>query len=182
MSEIKIKCPTCGKVLRLAECPNINALLFTCPVCHDRHMVGNCQRYVQPPAFTTAEETRYGGMDHQCVGEETQVGSLQEIKVGTLVDQTGRTYQLVLGLNTIGRQAPSSTATVQIVTADRTMSRRHAVIDVRNAGGQILHIFKNDANKNPSYVNDTLVECSDQMVLNDGNRLKLGGTILTFKK
>lgn len=87
MSEIKIKCPTCGKVLRLAECPNINASLFTCPVCHDRHVVGNCQRYVQPPAFTTAEETRYGGMDHQCVGEETQVGSLQRIKVGTLVDQ-----------------------------------------------------------------------------------------------
>ena len=30
MSEIKIKCPTCGKVLRLQDAPNIDAAFFTC--------------------------------------------------------------------------------------------------------------------------------------------------------
>ena len=181
MSEIKIKCPTCGKVLRLVECPNINAASFTCPVCHEKHVVGNCQRYVDQPAPAAAEETRYGGFGQQ-FSEETQVGAPPELKVGKLVDQAGHTYQLAIGLNTVGRKAASSTATVQIATADRTMSRRHAVIEVRIAGGQILHIFKNDTNKNPSFVNDTLIERADQMVLNDGNRLKLGGTVLTFKK
>ena len=47
MNEIKIKCPTCGKVLRLKDVPNINAAFFTCPVCKEKHIVGKCQRYVE---------------------------------------------------------------------------------------------------------------------------------------
>ena len=43
MNEIKIKCPTCGKVLRLQDAPNINAAFFTCPVCEEKHVVGKCQ-------------------------------------------------------------------------------------------------------------------------------------------
>lgn len=42
MNEIKIKCPTCGKVLRLQDAPNINAASFTCPVCEEKHVVGKC--------------------------------------------------------------------------------------------------------------------------------------------
>ena len=49
MNEIKIKCPTCGKVLRLKDVPNINAAFFTCPVCKEKHIVGKCQRYVEQP-------------------------------------------------------------------------------------------------------------------------------------
>lgn len=47
MNEIKIKCPTCGKVLCLQEAPNIDAAFFTCPVCKEKHIVGKCQRYVE---------------------------------------------------------------------------------------------------------------------------------------
>lgn len=197
MSEIKIKCPTCGKVLRLQDAPNINAASFTCPVCEEKHVVGKCQRYVEQPKpmVSSGDETRYGGASArqgddetrigsqpQCGGcDETRIGSASSPAVGVLVDNLGRTYQLRSGINTIGRKAASSPASVQIATDDRTMSRSHAVIDVSHAGGKTIHILRNGANKNPSYLNGSLIGQQDQLILNNGDRIKMGNTEMTFK-
>lgn len=196
--KIKVKCPSCGKVLILDDIPNIDKLSFTCPACKGKYLVGNCQRVVEKPKPTTGEETQYAGQSKQpTIGEETQIAGCNNIssgeetqiagvssvvKAGSLVDNFGRTYQLRFGINTIGRKANSSTATVQIDTSDRTMSRSHAVIEVRNAGGQAIHILKNGANKNPSYHKGSLIGPADQMILNNGDRVKFGNTELTFKK
>lgn len=161
-------------------------------------MVGNCQRFVEQPKMTTSEETQYGPSQSRVAGgdetqyagsasfptggEETRIGTAPQAKIGSLIDSMGRTYQLRVGVNSIGRLASTSPATVQINTQDRTMSRNHAIIEVRNAGGQMLHIIKNGANKNPSYLNGTLIGPSDQMILNNGDRIKFGKTDLTFKK
>lgn len=199
MGEIKIKCPTCGKILRLQDAPNINAASFTCPVCMEKHVVGKCQRYVEQPKPTASsgDATRYGGAfaqqrggDETRIGSQLQHGSGDETRidsasrpaVGVLVDNMGRTYALRPGINTIGRKASSSAATVQIATDDRTMSRSHAVIEVSNAGGKTIHILRNGANKNPSYMNGVLIGQQDQLVLNNGDRIKMGSTELTFKK
>lgn len=202
MNEIMIKCPTCGKVLRLNDAPNINAATFTCPVCHSKHLVGDCQRYEDPakrpaPASDntiygsprtsapSGDDTLYAGGSSPKSGDGDTIigGTLLQTTVGRLVDAKGRIYQLSTGLNTIGRKATTSMATVQIETDDRTMSRSHAIIEVqRTADHQLLHILKNGANKNPSHLNDTLIGVRDQFVLNDGDRLKLGNTLLTFKK
>ncbi len=200
MSEIKIKCPTCGKILRLQDAPNINAASFTCPVCKEKHVVGKCQRYVEQPKPTvsSADETRYGygggsaqqqGGDETRIGsqpqygggDETRIGSASRPAVGVLVDNMGKTYQLRSGVNTIGRKASSSSASVQIATDDRTMSRSHAVIEVSNARGKTIHILRNGANKNPSYLNGSLIGQHDQLILNNGDRIKMGNTELTFK-
>ena len=197
MSEIKIKCPTCGKVLRLQDAPNINAASFTCPVCKEKHIVGKCPRYVEQPKpmASSGDETRYGGASAQQGGDETRngsqpqcgdsdetrIGSASSPAVGVLVDNLGRTYQLRSGINTIGRKASSSAATVQIATDDRTMSRSHAVIEVSNAGGNTIHILRNGANKNPSYLNGSLIGQQDQLILNNGDRIKMGNTKMTFK-
>ena len=186
MNEIKIKCPTCGKVLRLQDAPNINAASFTCPVCEEKHVVGKCQRYVEQPKpmVSSGDETRYGGASArqggdetrigsqpQCGGsDETRIGSASSPAVGVLMDNMGRTYQLRLGINTIGRKAASSPASVQIATDDRTMSRSHAVIDVSHAGG-----------KTPSFLNGSLIGQQDQLILNNGDRIKMGNTEMTFK-
>lgn len=195
---IKVKCPACGKVLILPDSPDINTKTFTCPVCKEKHVVGNCKRVVdQPtpkapageetqygPSFSRTsggEETQYVGSNQNAGGEETRMFTAQQPKVGALIDNFGRAYQLKIGINTIGRKANSSTASLQIETLDRSMSRSHAVVEVRNAGGQVVHILKNGANKNPSYLNGTILGPSDQLVLNNGNRIKLGNTELTFK-
>lgn len=197
MNEIKIKCPTCGKVLRLQDAPNINAASFTCPVCEEKHVVGKCQRYVEQPKpmFSSGDETRYGGASAQQGGDETRIGSQPQCggsdetrigsasspAVGVLVDNLGRTYQLRSGINTIGRKAASSPASVQIATDDRTMSRSHAVIEVSHAGGKTIHILRNGANKNPSFLNGSLIGQHDQLILNNGDRIKMGNTEMTFK-
>lgn len=197
MNEIKIKCPTCGKVLRLQDAPNINAASFTCPVCEEKHVVGKCQRYVEQPKpmASSGDETRYGGASAQQGGDETRIGSQPQNgggdetrtasascpTVGVLVDNTGSTYALRLGINTIGRSAASSTATIQIATNDRTMSRSHAVIEVSHAGGKTIHILRNGANKNPSFLNGSLIGPHDQLILNNGDRIKMGNTEMTFK-
>lgn len=192
MAEIKIKCPTCGKILRLADAPNINQATFTCPVCKDKHIVGQCQRIAIPPIGNSGEETRIGGYSSSSAGEETRIagggdetriGSApQQQEVGQLIDNYGKFYRLSMGTNTIGRKASSSTAMIQIDTSDRYMSRSHVVIEVRNMDGQIVHLLKNGANKNPSYLNGILIGASDQLILNNGDRLLLGKTELTFKK
>lgn len=199
MSEIKIKCPTCGKILRLQDSPTIKTASFTCPVCKEKHVVGNCQRFVEQPkpqlpdgdetqygpstsCLRSGDETQYAESRCSTSSEETQIQSAPLLNEGALVDNLGRSYKLRLGINTIGRKASTSSATVQIATTDRTMSRSHAVIEVRNAGGQMVHILKNGANKNPSYHKGSLVGASDQMILNNGDKVKFGSTELTFKK
>ncbi|MCQ2256747.1 MAG: FHA domain-containing protein [Bacteroidaceae bacterium] len=185
MAEIKIKCPKCGKILILSDNPNINNAVFTCPVCKEKHKVGECQRIVDAPKQTIAnEETQYGFSSSVSNGEETQfVGaSPSQPNTGVLVDNFGRTYNLSFGVNTIGRKATTSSASVQINVEDRYMSRSHAIIEVKNVGGQTLHILRNGAGKNPSYLNGTLIETNDQLILNNGDRIKIGYTELTFKR
>lgn len=184
--EIKIKCPHCGKILRLTDNPNINKAVFTCPVCKEKNKVGNCQRIVDAPIQNIAsEETQYSFHSFSAAGgDETQFIGAQskQPNVGVLVDNGGKTYKLTFGVSTIGRKATTSIALVQIDTDDRTMSRNHAIIEVKAAGEQVIHILRNSANKNPSYINGTLIEGCDQFVLNNGDRIKMGMTELTFKK
>ena len=128
------------------------------------------------------DETRIGPQPQHGGEDETRTASASCPTVGVLVDNMGSTYALRLGINTIGRSAASSTATIQIATNDRTMSRSHAVIEVSHAGGKTIHILRNGANKNPSYMNGVLIGQQDQLVLNNGDRIKMGSTELTFKK
>lgn len=191
MAEIRIKCPTCGKILRVADAPNINQSSFVCPICKERHIVGKCVHIEASPQPRSGEDTYIGGSPSNTGVDETRIGGIDETQIGHapqhqaighLTDLNGKNYQLRIGINSIGRKASTSTATVQIDTADRYMSRNHAIIEVRQVGGQIVHILKNDANKNPSYVNDTIMGANDQLILNDGSRLTFGKTQLVFKK
>ena len=108
MSEIKIKCPTCGKILRLLDSPTINTASFTCPVCKEKHVVGNCQRFVEQPKpqqpvgeetqygptasrMSSGDETQYAGGGYSTIGEETQIYSAPQSNIGSLIDNLGRT-------------------------------------------------------------------------------------------
>lgn len=192
MNTIKIKCPTCGKVLIVQDAPGINNKSFICPVCKEKHILGKC-RIAEKPRVT-GEETEYTFNNQKpSTSEVTQymstTGAVAEkapetnvqVKTCSLVDAGGKRYQLSSGINTIGRKASSSCATIQIEVDDCYMSRNHAVIDVRNVAGQIISIFKNGKNKNASMLNGNIVGETDQLILNAGDKIKLGETILTYE-
>lgn len=101
--------------------------------------------------------------------------------IGKLKDDYGRTYPLAMGINTIGRGDPSSSASVQISTEDRYMSRNHAVIDVINTGREISHILKFGENRQISiYHNGIPLNIDSKANLSNGDRIRLGHTELTF--
>lgn len=197
---MKIKCPKCSNPVVIPDNPDLvgKVLSVKCPLCDTKFNV-KVQGKVNtpPPPATSGEETQYGpavrnassGEETQYAassvrsgGEETQIYSAPQAKTGCLVDNFGKQYQLSVGVNTIGRKASNPRASVQIDVNDLYMSRNHAIIEVRNAGGQMIHILKNGANQNPSYLNGTLIGAGDQMILNNGDKMKFGYTELTFKK
>ena len=94
---------------------------------------------------------------------------------------SGMEYRLREGENTIGRQATSSEATVQIATDSRKMSRMHAKIVVLPAvdGRAIL---SNWHNKNATSVNGRSVSENAQVPLRHGDRITMGDVELIFEE
>lgn len=183
MGSLILKCPNTGKVLTLKVADNVDVSdkKFQCPSCNQKHYFRDCQKAEKRP-LPSREETEFANEKTQLPSgsDKTQLPNINQ-KAGTLVDSNGRQYQLKEGINTIGRDASTPKATVRIDTDDRTMSRNHAIIEVVRSGLQLVHIIKNSENKNPSYVNNALIGSRDQLVLNDGDKLKFGETILNFK-
>lgn len=100
---------------------------------------------------------------------------------GLLKDQLGRRYYLQSGTNTIGRADSDSSASIQIDTEDRYMSRNHAAIDVEQSSRGLRHLLRYGYNTQISIMvngrrlgNDTHVE------LHNGDTITMGHTPLTF--
>jgi hypothetical protein len=90
-------------------------------------------------------------------------------------------YTLKVGQNIVGRRSENGTATVQITTADRTMSRAHALINVvRLANGSHKAVISNYHNKNRITVNGVELQRDEQLVLSHGAVVELGLTSLTY--
>lgn len=90
----------------------------------------------------------------------------------------GASYLLSEGVNIVGRQSQNSQANVQIATDDRYMSRNHSRFTVDLSNG-IKVTISNYENKNSTFVNDQ--ELLHDKELTDGDEIKMGHTIVTFK-
>lgn len=174
---LKIKCPNCGAMLTIRNMEGLETKSVTCPVCKKQ------SRYIdfkQPaPTPPPMEE------DRTMLGDNLGIHTPQAEKPGALVDnETGKTYALSAGLNIIGRRAMSSDANVQIDTTDRTMSRKHCAIEAKPAQGKpgYFHYLSNAANKNATYVGTQKLEDGDRIVLQGGEKIRMGGVTLTFVK
>ena len=121
MQEVKIKCPTCGTMLSVKSAGDEPEVTVTCPSCQASLRVKfNRQQQDATPAPPRRQPGDEG---------ETVIGKSIAAKARFFLKVAGQSYQLSDGLNTIGRQANSSDATIQIATVDHKMSRHHAKID-----------------------------------------------------
>lgn len=158
METIDIKCPKCGKVLRLQHLPGIENKIVPCPVCGARTPFLQC---VKVQSVKPVDDTELPS-------------SLKKSKVFLVDRLNNRSYELPLGRNSVGRAHETSTANVQINTADKGMSRVHSVIEViSTASGNIRCIISNAKNKNATYVNGEKLEDGDELYLEDGDTVKM---------
>lgn len=193
MQKIRIKCPHCKVTLDVRNSTGAAEKEITCPNCNTNLMVKFKQPIAPPqPANTeapTAPDSVYADSQAQTPAaytdtSETMVTSLPifDAIMGKLL-YNGKKYTLQMGINTIGRKAETSKASLQIETDDRSMSRLHSVIKVtRLLDGTLRTTIENADNKNLTYVGGQLLIDGDTIVLNDGDVIKMGNAYVTFIK
>ena len=195
----RIKCPKCGVLLDVTNSQNEEEKRITCPQCK----VGLKVRFPKPapkqeiltahtvynpqgrePVPQNEGATQIGGMaPGPSDNGSTQIGSPKSFVRQAVLEFEGVSYDLELGQNTVGRKAKSSQASLQIPTADRYMSRQHALVTVtRLRDGGLKATLRNDQNKNDTLVNGQAIENGDEIRLLNGNRITMGHTTLIFKE
>ena len=178
----RIQCPNCGVILDVRNSKMEDEKLITCPQCKAtlkvkfRHETPLEARTVLAGRYSGGE-TQLGGMDNGA----TRLASASRAITFCLIAE-GKPYPLSLGMNTVGRKAPSSQASLQIETDDRYMSRRHAKIEVRELAEIRQAIISNDQNKNATYVDGQELQSGDAVILRDGSEIIMGKTHVIYKE
>lgn len=173
LQTVEISCPQCHARLSVTNSKNEAIKRISCPNCGKQIDI----RFKRPIQEDGA--TELGGMP---TGGETQLGGPNQISVMSChLMLNGKKYELQIGRNTIGRKAKTSNADVQLETDDLYMSRQHAIINVRRLpNGGITTSITNDQNKNATTVNGMELAKADEIILNDGDQIKMGETTVTF--
>lgn len=96
------------------------------------------------------------------------------------VASTNQKYTLSQGTNIIGRQHPTSQATIQIATNDGYMSRQHMKIDVFPAGNKLEHRLSDNNSTNKVTLNGKQLNPGDIIILRPGDKITIGHTDLLF--
>ncbi len=169
---VEISCPQCHVRLSVTNSKNEAVKRIKCP---------NCGKQIDIRFKRSVQEdgaTQLGGVP---TGGETQLGGAVVHPMSCHLMLNGKKYDLQIGRNTIGRKAKTSNADVQLETDDLYMSRQHAIINVRRLpNGGITTSITNDQNKNATLVNGMELAKADEIVLNDGDQIKMGETTVTF--
>ena len=172
MEKIRIKCPSCGAILEVADNPaNVNKFA-TCPNCKQRNRFVDFLR-IMPKTTPVATQS-----------DETYMTTSTKGSVGYLIDKiTGIKYTLKLGLQLIGRKTSKipQAADIMIETTDRGMSREHLYIDVVRGTDGHFHVYAfNAKNQNATEINGTILADGDKVGLKNGDILRLCSTPLQY--
>lgn len=149
MEELRIKCPSCGIILDVRNSKNEDVKRIVCPSCK-RHLAITFHEQPVPASHTTAV---------LCFGKAM--------------------YQLKEGKQMIGRKDPQSKAEIQIATGDASLLLEHAHLKVvaRNDGSN-MYIVSPCSHEATLFVNQLPLEEGDEVMLNIGDELRLGDTVL----
>ena len=166
MEKKKIKCPQCHGMLEVSNPGDKPAMLITCP----NPQCGARMRIDFQTGLTQLDD---GGKDSSVVGH---------------IVFAGHNYSLNEGINTIGRRASTSDATMQIDTDDQSMSRLHATLRVERLKSGRVKVILSDARppekaaRLPIRFDEEPLYPEDAIVLANGDTFILGKTKLTYRK
>ncbi len=168
---IAIKCPHCLIGLKVDEGKiPLGLTSFKCP---------KCKGAIPVSLLSTHKEE---------LEEEPKTTLVHSVKTGigrlTVLSDPDTPEQhipLKEGRQVIGRLSSGSQATLPIQTRDRTMSREHAIIEVKkddNSGYK--HYLSDNRSKNHTLYNNNYLEDGEVVVLKDNDEIILGHTVIRF--
>lgn len=152
-------------LLAIKASPNLERAVITCPVCKQRSPY---------TAYKPVSNTPQVVVDEQ----KTNIMSKTQYCAGRLVFMTDDIADVELseGRHIIGRDSATSTADIRIPQCYKRVSREHLCIEVRRVNDSfkyILSLCKSDVNA--TFLNNIQIEAGDQLVLGNGDIIKLPG-------
>ncbi|MBQ8487639.1 MAG: FHA domain-containing protein [Prevotella sp.] len=170
MQTVRIICPKCKTSLNVSNINNEPFRLIACPQCQTQLRIKfNVQPPAAPPPAPAHDES------------ETVIGTARKLSATYALECEGRTYQLADGVNTVGRQATTSRASLQIATGDQKMSRHHAQIQLQRLANNTVKLkISNWQNKNGTWVNGMQLADGEILFIEPGDNIRMGSTELTL--
>ena len=148
----------------------------------------NSPRYhlFQMPEVQTTDSSLfaiYGASESETVLIQPFRMTTGHLSVIANADTPEQTFPLQEGVYIIGRKSKASTATIGIVTADKSMSREHIRIEVKkDAKGGYKHYLSDNNSKNHTLYNSNYLENGEIVVLNNNDEIIIGRTVLRFNE
>lgn len=162
MKQKSTKCPRCETIIAVTNVVSKDNPIVICPTCRARLRV------------------------HPDTGEtQFAEGKSDQKVIGSLICK-GEIYRLSEGVNTIGRKSSNSTATLQIATDDKSMSKVHAEIKViKLESGRYKAVLRDiradwKMKEKPMYFTDVKIYPEDQLNLENGDTFKMGDTLVKY--
>lgn len=164
--KLTITCPSCKSALTIANSPGIEQKVLKCPVCSYKATVGSYQNAAKNIRLQANDEpTDYGPVPPPI--PQTMKPSFLKVN--------GATYNLQEGSNTIGRQAQTSVARIQI-PGDPYMSRMQGTFYVEKTATGFCYRFEEMKAANHTTIRGNVLEEGDVVAVNPGDTLVMGET------
>ncbi|MBO4268299.1 MAG: FHA domain-containing protein [Bacteroidaceae bacterium] len=165
----RIRCPKCNHYNTFDETiyKNGQSLVFEC---------SNCRRQFRIKIGTNAlTSTRKDAAQAKEI-PDTGFGSVEVIENVFAYRQT---FALIEGDNVIGRYNPGDDITIPIDTTDRSMDRRHCVINVRKEpSGEISYTLRDYPSLTGTFLSNRILGDKERARIEDGAVITIGATTL----
>ncbi len=169
--KMKIQCPGCGVTLEVTNSTGAATKVVACPKCGKQMML----RFKSAESDT--EGTVTGDDPGTVTGGKAQTGPF----TGCLVCG-GRRYPLSEGRQVVGRKGTQRVADVMLDVTDMTMSRLHALVEVRRTSAGWKVTLTNYKGQLPPVVDGATLADGDIAVLRHGSSVRLGNTELRYEQ
>lgn len=170
-----VNCNTCGYKMNLQLDQNVKEPK------KGTDIIENLQQHKH--SIKTPTGTKVDGMSS---GTSTNNYSLEIIEgkrqtMSLNVESMENTHHVYLGRNPASKRSMNADDAVWIID-DPYISRLHCLITVQNQAGQARFILNDEGSANGTLVNQNPIEEGDKVLLNVGDQIAIGDTIIVFKK
>jgi predicted Zn finger-like uncharacterized protein len=171
---ISVRCSHCKAGLKVNEAKIPAGILsFKCPKCKNEI----------PISYIKQKLEQQNNVETVVLVKKNKNQGIGRLTVLQSEGTPQQEFQLQEGENTAGRKAKVCSASICILTDDKTMSRSHVKIEVKkNPKGGYLHCFSDNNSVNHTLYNGKSIESEDIVVLRDGDELLLGKTTIRFNE